>query len=178
MLFLEEIPTFTKESNYKVDIPLEYLKQTLERYSEDDLDLEPDFQRGHVWTKQQQIAFMEYVLKEGKVNPIYFNHPNWMNFNEIKKAEFVIVDGKQRLKAAVDFLDEKFRIFKNLDKEGKGFLYSEITRIPSTISFRFEINTLKTKKEVLQWYLDLNTGGTQHKKSELDKVKILLEKDV
>lgn len=177
ILFVNEIKTFTKESNYKVDIPLEYLKQTLERYSEDNLNLEPDFQRAHVWTKQQQIAFMEYMLKEGRINPIYFNHPNWMNFNSDEKVEFVIVDGKQRLKAAIDFLDDKFRVFKDLDEEDKGFFYSELSRVPSTLSFNFQINTLKTKKEVLQWYLDLNTGGTQHKKAELEKVRTLLQKE-
>lgn len=178
ILYLEDIPAYTKESHYRVDQPLSSLKEVLERYLEDDLNLEPDFQRNHVWTKQQQIAFLEYFLKEGKVSSIYFNNPSWLNFVGKERGPFVIVDGKQRLKAAVDFLDGKFRVFKDLDKEGKGFLYSEISRLPATLTFKFEVNTLKTRKEVLQWYLDLNTGGTQHKKAELEKVKELLKKEV
>ena len=30
------------------------------------LQFNPDFQRGHVWTEGQQIAFMEFLLKGGK----------------------------------------------------------------------------------------------------------------
>jgi hypothetical protein len=42
---------------------------------------------------------------------------------------------------------------------------------------KLNINDLKTKKEVLQWYLDFNTGGTVHTEEEIVKVKKLLEQE-
>lgn len=42
-------------------------------------------------------------------------------------------------------------------------------------SFDFIINDLQTEEEVLNWYLEMNSGGTVHTKEELDKVKHLLE---
>jgi hypothetical protein len=41
-------------------------------------------------------------------------------------------------------------------------------------TFDFIVNDLRTRKEVLQWYLDLNTGGTIHTSDEIEKVKRLL----
>jgi hypothetical protein len=39
------------------------------------------------------------------------------------------------------------------------------------------VNDLKTKAEVLQWYLDINSGGVVHTETELEKVKRLLTKE-
>ena len=42
------------------------------------------------------------------------------------------------------------------------------------MTMRFFVNDLKTRKEVLQWYVDLNAGGTVHTEAEIDKVRKLL----
>lgn len=39
---------------------------------------------------------------------------------------------------------------------------------------RVNINNLQTRKEVLQWYIEFNSGGTVHTKEEIDRVKELL----
>lgn len=58
MLRYEDIPKFPV-SNYKTSVPLDSLESELERFVSRGLDMNPDFQRGHVWTREQQIAFME-----------------------------------------------------------------------------------------------------------------------
>ena len=45
------------------------------------------------------------------------------------------------------------------------------------ITLSINIATLKTRKEVLQWYLDFNTGGVIHTDKEINKVKDLLRKE-
>ena len=32
------------------------------------------------------------------------------------------------------------------------------------------VNDLKSEKEVLQWYVDMNAGGTPHSSEEIDRV--------
>jgi len=73
-----DIPKFTRVPCYHTDIGIDYLpiyiKDLKENYG---LNMNPDFQRGHVWSKEQQIAYVEYLLKGGASGrDIYFNHSN------------------------------------------------------------------------------------------------------
>ena len=86
------------------------------------------------------------------------------------KGPFEIVDGKQRLETVLRFLRNEIPVF------GNNYL-KDFDILPVDVDFVFNINDLKTRKEVLQWYLDLNSGGVIHTKEELDKVKELLKKE-
>ncbi len=154
--------------HYHVDIPLNYLEETLARYIvKYGLDLNPDFQRNYVWTSQQQIYYVEFVFKNPPTGrDIYLNCPGWMNDF---KGPMTIVDGKQRINALVCFLQNKVPIFNgNYFNDIEGGLGA------SEPSISFNINNLKNRKDVLQWYIDLNTGGTVHTEDEIIKVKKLL----
>lgn len=35
-------------------------------------------------------------------------------------------------------------------------------------TIKVNVNDLKTEKEVLQWYVDMNAGGTPHTKEEIE----------
>ena len=59
-----EIPQLTRTAAYKVNSSWKYLEDWLEDLRRrGELDLNPDFQRGHVWTEQQQIRYVEFVLR-------------------------------------------------------------------------------------------------------------------
>jgi hypothetical protein len=57
-----------------------------------------------------------------------------------------------------------------------------LDKIPNDFLFNINtngilnINDLKTKKEVLIWYLEMNSDGTPHTEQELNKVKNMIEK--
>jgi hypothetical protein len=167
-----EIPKFTKQPSYSVEISWKYLEHKITELCsevEGRLDLNPDFQHGHIWTVEQQIAYVEFILRGGNSgHDIYFNHPGWMNSF---KCEFVIVDGLQRLTAALKFMNNEIPAF--------GCLYKDYEdRFPwSSIGFIFHVNDLKTRAEVLQWYIDFNSGGTPHTEEEITRVKTLLDKE-
>lgn len=40
---------------------------------------------------------------------------------------------------------------------------------------KLNVNDLKTEREVLQWYIDMNAGGTPHTMEEIDRVKKLID---
>ncbi len=166
-----DIPQFTKWGHWAADYSWKYMFSTLDGWKEDsNLNLNPDFQRGHVWTKEQGIAFVEFKLMGGRSGgDILFNCPEWRSGR--RSGEFVLVDGKQRLNAVSLFMENKLPAFGHLYKE-----YEDKISF-FTANFRFHINELKTKREVLQWYLDLNTGGVVHTSEEIEKVKALLQKE-
>lgn len=166
---MNNIKKYIKEqvSNYHVDVPLNYLKEHLKRYFEDyHLDFDPPYQRGYVWTDKQKKDYVEYMIRLGSDQTIsgkqfYFNHPGWMRD---WKGNMEIVDGKQRLSALLDWIDGKFGIFDediHYDKEHG--------RIVSGITLSFNIATMKSKKDVVDWYIAMNTGGTMHTSEDVQR---------
>ena len=101
------IPKFTRDGSYAVDYPFHSLVKWIEReQAEEGLQLNPDFQRGHVWTETQQIAYVEFMLRGGKTGrTLYFNCPSWNHpVPEGDYNEFVCVDGLQRITAITRFV--------------------------------------------------------------------------
>lgn len=167
MIHWKKLPKLTSVGTYEVNIPLDDFNGVIDKYiNQYHLNLNPDFQRGHVWKEAQQIKYIEFLLMGGVTNNvIYFNHPGWMNsFN----GDFVIVDGLQRITSILDFLDNKFKVFDE---------YSSYIDLRGHYNIKFNINNLKTRKEVLKWYLEINSNGTPHTEDEIEKVKNLLEEE-
>lgn len=170
---LRDIPKFTRSGGYQIDVDLKYLPKTIAEYqSESNLQLCPDFQRGHVWTRRQQIAFVEFFLRGGTTGRIvYLNDPSRrIDPGPNGYRDFVVVDGLQRLTALLDFAADKFAVF--------GSLYSEFAdrdRTNCDLYLKININDLQTRAEVLRWYLEMNSGGTPHTNTELERVRGLLE---
>lgn len=165
-----DIPSFPSP-NYECDVGWKYLPTQISHWvNEDGLSFDPDFQRGHVWTKQQQISFVEYQLRGGESGKhIFLNHPSWMtSFRTSEDEQFVIVDGKQRLTTVLAFMNNEIPAFGSFYNE-----YQDSLRMVRA-SFRVRIASLKKRSDILQWYLNINAGGTPHKKSELDRVRAML----
>lgn len=164
---------------------LDYLKDELfgsDDYYREYLDLNPIFQRGNVWTLEQQIAFVENFLRRPQaVNKnIYFN--DGYVFNKLEKnqendwlaGKRVCLDGLQRITALLDFIDGKFACF-----DGQ-VTWEKIQNSPNQRSIIGECYldfydlTLKTNQEVADFYIDFNAGGTPHSQEEIERVRNLL----
>ena len=171
MALFRDIPQFTRSASYMVHVGLDYLASHYAHYVlHYGLDVSPDFQRGNVWTQQQKVRFVEYMLRGGTSGlDIYINCPTWQHSTEVENDSCVLVDGKQRLDAALGFINNEFPVF--------GSFYRDFTDRLRSVNccFRWHVNDLKTREEVLSWYLDLNSGGTVHTEEELTKVRGLIE---
>ena len=164
----KEIPRFTRDGSYAIDCSLPFLKDWIADEQKDSLELNPDFQRGHVWTREQEIAYIEFLLRGGRTGrDLYFNKPSWHNaVPDGAYDDFVCVDGLQRITAILRFLGNEFPAF--------GSYYREFEdRLSITNTVRVHVNDLKSKKEVLTWYIEMNAGGTPHSKEEIDRVTAL-----
>jgi hypothetical protein len=166
----QDVPQFTRFGQWECDFDLDRVWNFIEDQISSglDVDLNPDFQRAHVWNEKQQIAWLEFILRGGRTSRVlYFNMPGWMGDY---KGPFVIVDGKQRLEAIRRFTQGEIPVFGSYFGE-----YTDKLRVCNTV--KIHVNNLKTRAEVLQWYLDFNTGGTVHTDEEIEKVRALLEKE-
>ena len=168
-----DIPQFIRGGNYRVDMSIPTLAAWVRtQETEEKLILCPDFQRGHVWTEAQQIAWLEFLLRGGKSGrDLYFNDPYWMNWvsNPSGYQDFVCVDGLQRITAIQRFVGGEIPVFGHFYEE-----YEDVRWLNTHHTLFVHINALKTKREVLQWYLDMNAGGIAHTADEIARVRKLL----
>ena len=134
------------------------------------MQLNPIFQRGHVWTEQQQMAWLEYHLRGGKSgNTIYLNDPYWNSGVIPEKGKYVCVDGLQRITAAQKFIHNEIKVFGSYFSEYE----DKLMVLPATMILN--VNNLRTDREVLQWYVDMNSGGTPHTNEEIERVKKMIQ---
>jgi len=167
-LNLDSIEKFP-QAHYEINVGWDYVEDWLK--GQEPLDLDPDFQRMHVWKPDQQTAYVEFILRGGESSRVlYWNHPNWMGSFE---GKLTLIDGKQRLEAVRAFLRNEVPVFG-------GHLFSDLDARSVRIAhadFRMRVASLKTRKDELNWYLAINAGGTPHSKKELDRVRALLAKE-
>lgn len=171
----KDIPQFTSVGSYQVNYSLTSLVREIEEeVNEMGLQFNSEFQRGHVWTEEQQIAWLEYHLRGGKSgNTIYLNNPFWNSYREPKENEYsdyVCVDGLQRITAAQRFVHNEIKVFGSYFKE-----YEDRLRLANDATMILNVNNLKSEKEVLQWYIDMNAGGTPHTSKEIERVKQMIK---
>lgn len=139
------------------------------------LDLEPDFQRAHVWTDAQRVAYLEYALMGGEVGKVLtFVCQDW---DLCPVPGYAILDGKQRLESVRRFLRGEIRVFPDADQPD-GYTYQDIDRIrDATCFFYWRVVVCPTRADVLRLYLNINAGGTPHGPEELDRVRAMLARE-
>lgn len=131
------------------------------------LCLRPDFQRGHVWTEEQRVRYVEYLLRGGSAGrDLLFNCRGWTRPTKGESGPYEIIDGLQRLTSVRMFLAGNLHAF--------GRPISMFTgRMRYFLGFRWVMFEL-SRPEVLQLYIDLNAAGTPHAESEIARVRALL----
>ena len=175
---LREIIRPLASAIYEIDAPFRDLEHTLASYERDygQLDLCPDYQRGHVWTPDQQQHFIENVLR-GIVSTaglqVQFNCPQWDNEDYAGDLPLGLqcIDGLQRITAVRAFLRSEVKPF--------GLTVSDLTNSEFAITtrpcLRIAIHAFQTRAELLQHYVDINAGGTPHAPGEIERVRMLRE---
>jgi hypothetical protein len=103
---------------------------------------------------------------------VYYNHPTWGSFEDAEKYPLEIIDGQQRITAVVSFLNSEFPVFgNNYYRDFEGGLDS------NTAFFKVHVFNMKTRREVIEWYIAFNAGGTVHTAEELNHARELLKKE-
>jgi uncharacterized protein with ParB-like and HNH nuclease domain len=164
-----DFETLPQPSGFAVNVHFPEVEGSLARFREVyGLEI-PDYQRGNVWTRAQKISYIEWLVRGGPTGlEIKFNHPNFDGDSTVGNME--LVDGLQRLTAVQEFVKSEFGIFE-------GLKYDDFASWDSRPSLLFAVYAIKTRREVLEWYIDLNWAGAPHTDEDLRRVKILLEKE-
>lgn len=73
---------------------------------EDSLIIKPTFQRNPVWTVNQKSYLIDSILRSYPIPEIYLQE----RVNEKGESQFVVVDGQQRLRTVLDFINNEFSL--------------------------------------------------------------------
>ncbi len=166
----QDIDVFPR-ANWEVDVDWVDIEGRIDKWNKDyNLKLEPDFQRGHVWTDKQRSSYIEYCLKEGETSRvIIFNCSLW---NSGMGNDITLIDGLQRLTSVRKFMNNEVRAFGRYYKDFSGILRYRQGNL------KFRMLELQTRADILAFYLSFNSGGTVHPKSELERVRMLLKNEL
>lgn len=138
------------------------------------MNLNPDYQRGHVWSKEQSEDFMGHIL-EGGACPAFIIHEGDVSREDYENE---MVDGQQRARAILGWFDGD--IGARLS-DGTLVWFKDATKTESRMirmGITVPINWGHwTRKERLKLYLKLNRGGTVHTESEINRVREMLAKE-
>ncbi|MFP9117020.1 DUF262 domain-containing protein [Flavobacterium sp. RNTU_13] len=139
----------------------EYLRQ-LEKGK---IKIQPDFQRNQVWNIEQKSKFIESIILNFPLPPIYLN--------ENKESNYIVIDGLQRSTALTEYYSNKFEL-TGIEALPKYNGYS-FEKLPEVLQSKFEdkkltVFVLKPSTPMVVIY-DLfnriNTGGTQLNRQEV-----------
>lgn len=156
-----------------VDYPMDGLEEIVSR-PEDPWNLDPDYQRGHVWTPRQRSLFLGNFLVHQRMPLVFINCGD-----KNEHSRFEIVDGKQRITSILLFtrgeipaflpvgpeeaLDARpvwWRDFDEVDRRCAPWLHCARVYLP-------------TRAAVLAFYINLNAAGKAHTDEEIDRVRAL-----
>ncbi|MGP1309298.1 MAG: DUF262 domain-containing protein [Phycisphaerales bacterium] len=134
----------------------------------DKLVLSPKFQRRAVWSLQAKSFLIDTVLRGMPIPPIYLRLTQDPSFKGPKRE---VVDGQQRVRACLDFTDDKFAISKSIDSPIAGKFFSKLPleaqeRLAS-YTFSCEVWRGVSDEVVLDIFARLNTYSTKLNNQEL-----------
>lgn len=136
------------------------------------VDIDPDYQRGHVWSMAQKRAYMEYLLRGGEAaRALTFA----CDAHGANRNQWRLLDGKQRLSSALDFMADKIGVFVDKDHP-EGHVASGISGIRGhLVNFEIRVIAVDSRLDELTIYLNMNSGGTPHSQEELSRVAAMIE---
>ena len=139
----------------------EYLRQL----DKGKITIQPDFQRNQVWNNKQKSRFIESIILNFPLPPIYLN--------ETKDSTYIVIDGLQRTTALKQFYSGDFALV-GLEALPK-YNSKKFNDLPETLQSKIEnkkltVFVLKPSTPMVVIY-DLfnriNTGGTQLNRQEV-----------
>jgi len=151
------------------DIRFNYSQRHLESlfyllYRDVGLDLNPDYQRGNVWSDEQKVSLIESIFKNidiGKFTIIKRKYRE--NFDFL----YEVLDGKQRIIAVTEFFEGRFTYKGKRYQDLHPFDQHHFKSYPVSYA---EIEPLNNEQKY-RYFLKLNTTGVPHDEEHLDKVR-------
>ena len=140
----------------------------LEWYDRKQLVLSPKFQRRSVWKDVAKSFLMDSIIREKPLPKIFIRQ-----ITDIKTRTTIreVVDGQQRLRTIIDFINDGFKIKRVHNQEYGEKYFSQLDEDAQSLilTYKFSVDTLigVEDSEIMDIFARLNTYTTPLNKQEL-----------
>lgn len=130
------------------------------------VDMDVEYQREHVWTRKEKVELLDSVFNNIDIGKFVFVQRNMSAAGKL----YEIIDGKQRLTALTEFIEDRFKY--------RGFYFSELSfrdqhKITEhNVSYGYLENP--NKEAIFETFIKLNTCGKPMATKHITHVKKLL----
>lgn len=107
-----------------------WFKQAHERK---ELDMKPPFQRNPVWVTRQKSYLIDTILNRYPIPEIYMQE----TADESGNVKYIIIDGQQRIRSVLEFVDGKFSIDEKESPEFNGAYFDQLTANQKKAFFQY-----------------------------------------
>lgn len=164
------------ESFERVDLNTDFM-YLLEMYENGELFMDPVYQRDFVWTKEQKQLYVKNLFEDkASIRPTFVEYSETLEDGTRKRVAEVL-DGKQRIKALIDFYNNEFDVdglyYKDLHHLDQIF-FERLNVVYTRIMNREGRNDLKLETKI-ELFLEINMLGTRMSDEDLKKAQALLK---
>lgn len=145
-----------------------YINDFKEWEDRKELVLAPYFQRRSVWSDKAKSYLIDTILRGSPIPKIYMRHTI---DPQTRKSIREVIDGQQRLRTILNFVDDGFKVLKAHNDQFGGQYFSQLPKeVQSNIlSYELSVDLLPglSDKEVLDIFARLNTYTVTLNQQEL-----------
>ncbi len=164
--------TLIQNTDLKLDYSQRSIHDLLGKAYTFGINFEPEYQRDYVWETEDKINLIDSIFNNVDIGKFAFIRYNTKQWSELGYG-YEILDGKQRIRAILDFYEDRFKY--------QGKYFSDLSRRDQWHFENYAISSAEasnlTRKQILRYFIKLNTGGKIMSKEQIDKVRKLLEKE-
>lgn len=136
-----------------------------------------NLQRNFVWTLKQKQELILSIFKDIKIPPVSVLVDDTIQNN----TKYLVIDGKQRIKTIIDYLNNCFYVeiqkqkifFKNLDKDSRYFFNYQ--HLKSYVMYSNDNFDPISEVGKIKWFTYINFSGTPQDKDHSQKLLNLVK---
>ncbi len=144
----------------------------LEWHNNDLLQLSPNFQRRSVWSQSAKSYLIDTIVR-GRPIPKILVTQELLGSRQIR----VVVDGQQRLRSILDFINGDFKVSKAHNRDFAGYTYDMLPRETKNDFLQYELGVDilygMSYSDMLDIFARINTYTVKLNKQELRNAKYL-----
>lgn len=131
------------------------------------LDMNPEYQRDYVWNEEDKVKLIDSIFNNIDIGKFVFIHKEYKE----NDTSYEIFDGKQRVRALLDFYEDKLLY--------NGLKYSELSNRDRSYFKEYNISYCEIKncdlQQKLKVFYHINQFGKVMDQKHLDKIKNMIE---